>query len=1414
MSAPEMPDLSHLTEEERKIILSVMDRQKKEEEKEQSMLKESPNTGPMSQLSQRLHQQFEMYKDQVKKLGDEAQKTQEQKSDSPTCGICHKTKFADGCGHMCSYCQTKFCARCGGRVSLRSNKVMWVCNLCRKQQEILTKSGAWFYGGAEGRRLGPEVKGHLDPSGLAVKSTSGVPVDRRRSPSASRTHKGDVVGRSQHGDGVIPRSPSDSNRWRYQERHRDVQIDERELQRQREEEYRSRYRSDPNLARYPVKPQPYEEQMRIHAQVSRARHERRHSDVSLAFTELEEAYNGFDGQRPTSKRSYSVDRSSPALRTFSKAHRLDPGMMDGVMRTDSLSSDQSDSMRPVRSRRSGRFRAAGSFSSSEEEINTTPEYTSCEDVELECESFGEKGDMDGHWWDYASWHNESSPMSMHPVTWQPSKDGDRLIGRILLNKRMKDGTVPRDTGALLGLKVVGGKMTESGQLCAFITKVKRGSLADTVGHLRPGDQVLEWNGRVLQGATFKEVYNIILESKPEPQVELLVSRPIGDVPRIPESTHGQLESSSSSFESQKMGPAISVTSPMSPGVLRDAPQHLSGQLSSPCLNRRTTPFVPRVQVKLWYDKVGHQLIVTILGAKDLLAREDGRPRNPYVKIYFLPDRSDKSKRRTKTVKKSLEPKWTQTFMYSPVHRREFRERMLEITLWDQARVREEESEFLGEILIELETALLDDQPHWYKLQTHDVSSMPLPNPSPYLQRRFVQGESPTRRLQRSQRISDSEFSDYECEDGIGVLSDYRHNGREIQSSTLSVPEQVMSSNHRSRSDVMRNRSRSPSVPPPHSRSLDHGVRGPVHYGPRHRLSEDRYSPDRNSVTHPHRVRTRYHTIDTPFQDHRRMKRDRRMSVYSDSYESPERHYNGPNHVPSPWPDHIMNGSSDDYRNCPKIEIEPSTDAEREDHIPEFPVSHEPFEEDLRYARATVDRHYRSRSADQRPMMERQFYTRSRSSERPEPSYMRSMPSLPSRRSAPPSPALTRANPRAGSVQTSPSGTPASARRGRQLPQVPPKGSVDRNGGEGVAEPYEGSLKDPSRRGMDSLSMKSSDSDVSDVSAMSSASRLSSASYMSVQSERARAARKISGFTSKMKHRAPTATPGANITKSSSVGGEMCSLGRNDEDEDDKKRRSSFGAKMAAMVGLKKKSQSTSQLDPEEEGKKKKPVRLAIQRSVETGLAIEMKSRMTRQLSRETAEEGEKPKPGNLIFPGVKISTDSQFTEFLDGLGPAQLAGRQTLATPPMGDIQIGMVHRKERLDVEVIRARGLVGKPGNKQTPAPYVKVYLLDNGKCINKKKTRLARKTLDPLYQQQLQFEESPEGKVLQIIVWGDYGRMDHKSFMGAAQILLDDLELTNMVIGWYKLFPPTSLVDPTLAPLSRKAPEGATDKSNVRS
>ncbi|XP_054125390.1 regulating synaptic membrane exocytosis protein 2 isoform X36 [Melozone crissalis] len=1304
---------------------------------------------------------------------------------------------------------------------------------------------------------------------------------RKRSPSISREQsrrydqrdERDEYSQYATSDSAMPRSPSDysdrrsqrgpqlyeepelgdyrdSNRRsrrrskEYPVEEEDAQIREEYERQRREEEYQARYRSDPNLARYPVKPQPYEEQMRIHAEVSRARHERRHSDVSLANTELEDSrMSMLRMERPSrqrsvserraameNQRSYSMERTReaqgpspnrqrttnhspptprrspiplerPDMRrsdSLRKQHHLDPSSavrktkrekMETMLRNDSLSSDQSESVRPPppkphKTKKGGKMRQV-SLSSSEEELASTPEYTSCDDVEIESESVSEKGDMDYNWLDHTSWHSsEASPMSLHPVTWQPSKDGDRLIGRILLNKRLKDGSVPRDSGAMLGLKVVGGKMTESGRLCAFITKVKKGSLADTVGHLRPGDEVLEWNGRILQGATFEEVYNIILESKPEPQVELVVSRPIGDIPRIPDSTHAQLESSSSSFESQKMDrPSISVTSPMSPGMLRDVPQFLSGQLSSQSLSRRTTPFVPRVQIKLWYDKVGHQLIVTILGAKDLPSREDGRPRNPYVKIYFLPDRSDKNKRRTKTVKKTLEPKWNQTFIYSPVHRREFRERMLEITLWDQARVREEESEFLGEILIELETALLDDEPHWYKLQTHDVSSLPLPHPSPYLPRRQLHGESPTRRLQRSKRISDSEVSDYDCDDGIGVVSDYRHNGRDLQSSTLSVPEQVMSSNHCSRSgsphrgdSIGRTRSWSPSVPPPQSRNVDQGLRGtrstPAHYNTlnrmdRHRAVDDHYSPDRE-------------------------------------------------------------------RNCEAADRQP---------------------------------YQRSRSTEQRPVLER-TNSRSRSTERPDSNLIRSMPSLMTGRSAPPSPALPRSHPRTGSVQTSPSSTPVVGRRGRQLPQLPPKGTLERkeaessrrtNSEEKKTDPENGdtgaldveernrqmkmskykqvagsdsrleqdyhskyrSGRDP-HRGSDNVSNKSSDSDVSDVSAVSrtsSASRFSSTSYMSVQSERPRGSKKISVFTSKMQSR-QMAISGKNMTKSTSISGEMYTLEKNDGSQSDtavgtvgggsKKRRSSIGAKMVAIVGLSRKSRSTSQLSQTEAGGKK--LRSTVQRSTETGLAVEMRNWMTRQASRESTDGSMNSysSEGNLIFPGVRLAADSQFSDFLDGLGPAQLVGRQTLATPSMGDIQVGMMDKKGQLEVEIIRARGLVVKPGSKTLPAPYVKVYLLENGVCIAKKKTKVARKTLEPLYQQLLSFEESPQGKVLQIIVWGDYGRMDHKSFMGVAQILLDELDLSNMVIGWFKLFPPSSLVDPTLAPLTRRASQSSLESS----
>ncbi|XP_043366405.1 regulating synaptic membrane exocytosis protein 1 isoform X13 [Dermochelys coriacea] len=1536
----ELPDLSHLTEEERNIIMAVMDRQKEEEEKEEAMLK-------------RLHQQFESYKEQVRKIGEEARRYQgEHKDDAPTCGICLKTKFADGCGHLCSYCRTKFCARCGGRVSLRSNnedkvyrntvptqngslsavpvRVMWVCNLCRKQQEILTKSGAWFFGSGpqppssqdgalsdtatggssdapreKKARLQERSRSQTPLSTAAASSreisSSSVQSDRRKgaellqqamgleqkqASSRSRSEpprerKKTALISEQNGKvGLkserkrVPKSSlqqGQADDRERKERHESRRLEKGRSQdylgekpeegkvadeekQRKEDEYHTRYRSDPNLARYPVKPHPEEQQMRMHAKVSKARHERRHSDVALAHTEVEEAevpenklgkrsqLQGTQDRKSLmeTQRSYSIERpgdvrisvskqlanhSPPTPRhspvpterlesknhdSFKKQSRLDPSSailmrkakrekMETMLRNDSLSSDQSESVRPSppkphRSKRGGKKRQM-SVSSSEEEGASTPEYTSCEDVEIESESVSEKGDLDYYWLDPATWHSrETSPVSSHPVTWQPSKEGDRLIGRVILNKRT---TMPKESGALLGLKVVGGKMTDLGRLGAFITKVKKGSLADVVGHLRAGDEVLEWNGKSLPGATNEEVYNIILESKSEPQVEIIVSRPIGDIPRIPESSHPPLESSSSSFESQKMErPSISVISPTSPGALKDAPQVLPGQLS----------------VKLWYDKVGHQLIVNVLQATDLPPRGDGRPRNPYVKMYFLPDRSDKSKRRTKTVKKSLEPKWNQTFLYSHVHRRDFRERMLEITVWDQPRVQEEESEFLGEILIELETALLDDEPHWYKLQTHDESSLPLPQPSPFMPRRHVHGgEITSKKLQRSQRISDSDISDYDVDDGIGVVPPvgYRSNTRESRSTTLTVPEQQRTTHHRSRSvsphrgdDQGRTRSRLPNVPL--QRSLDE-----IHQMRRSR------SPTRHHDASRSPVDRRSRDMDSQYlSDHEsellmlpRAKRGRSAECLHTTRQSR------------------------------KVERYNSQKQTRKDSTSETERVLLP---------CLSRRGLPTPRTTEQPVIRGKHHTRSRSSEHSSIRPLCSVHHLVPGGSAPPSPLLTRIHQQGSPTQSPPADTSFSSRRGRQLPQVPVRSSsveqaslvveeetrqmkmkvhrYNQTTGSGSSQEYEReqytkyNIQTDQYRSCDNVSAKSSDSDVSDVSAISrtsSASRLSSTSFMSEQSERPRS--RISTFTPQMQGRR-MGTSGRTITKSTSVSGEMYKLEHNDGSQSDtavgtvgtggKKRRSSLSAKVVAIVS--RRSRSTSQLSQTEAGNKK--LKSTIQRSTETGMAAEMRNRMVRQPSRESTDGSinSYSSEGNLIFPGVRLGADSQFSDFLDGLGPAQLVGRQTLATPAMGDIQIGMVDKKGQLEVEVIRARGLTQKPGSKSTPAPYVKVYLLENGACVAKKKTRIARKTLDPLYQQTLVFDESPQGKVLQVIVWGDYGRMDHKCFMGVAQILLEELDLSSVVIGWYKLFPPSSLVDPTLTPLTRRASQSSLESS----
>ncbi|XP_034465260.1 regulating synaptic membrane exocytosis protein 1-like isoform X27 [Hippoglossus hippoglossus] len=1390
------PDLSHLTEDERKIIMAVLARQREEEAKEEAMLKEEKpiqartvnlvgqKKPPQQNDVRGIQQQLSSYRETVIRQASAAAGSAVHRDDAPTCGICHKTKFADGCGNLCSYCQTKFCARCGGRVSLRSNTqdkvVIWVCNNCRKQQEILTKPGDWFTsspGNPAGLGSAVSEPSVCQTSGdKKLRSRSQAPPDSTTAnqdpnrPNAPGTTLGTDArsrsepprdtrnGRGGGGAGRGERRPGQPRLQTQVSMDRDLRGESRERRESRRLTKGRSLEHDPVGGGGGVR----------RTEEGGSRHVDHNGATPCQAGLVPPGGRGHpvpmqghgvgmvgelgEGVRPGQRtvggvvgpheHTLAQQAPPPELREPlgsgpGSAPDQGPGMRrtkrekaESMLRNDSLSSDQSESLRPPPPRpyKSKRGLGAGgkrqtSVSSSEEEGGTTPEYSSCEDAEIE--SVSERGDWECYPHDPTVWH--------HPVTWQPSKEGDHLIGRITLSKR--SAAMPKEAGALLGLKVVGGRITESGRLGAFITKVKKGSLADVVGHLRAGDEVLQWNGKLLPGATMKEVYNIILESQAEPQVELVVSRPIGvcrkyhDIPRIPDTSHPPLESTgSSSFESQKMErPSLNVLSPSSPGMIQDAPQLMPGQLS----------------VKLWYDKVGHQLIVNVLQAVELPLRPDGRPRSAYIKMYFLPDRSDKSKRRTKALKKTCEPKWNQTFVYTHVHRRDFRNHMLELTVWDQPRSPEEDSTFMGEILIELETALLDDKPHWFPLQTHDVSSIPLPRPSPFLPRRHT--EPPGKKLQRSQRVTEPEF-----DEGTAVVSKAADGrGRERQrepTSTLEVPEQQRTPSHHVRSRSVsphreeqgRIRSRPPNVPT--QRSLDDELphsrcsRSPTRYydAARGRHQEEEYLDDSEIFMIHHSMRGKsaecLHTSDLqPTLD--------RVRSASANCLTPD------NHAPSPETErgHLQGGAS-------LSSSVTSSSARRVRQLPQLPPKSNTAEQAL--------------VAEERV---RQLQMRVHSN-------------------------------RVSAASTS------------------SQQDLDR------ALKNKRELYKDQRRSSENVSHKSSDSDVSDVSAISrtsSASRISSTSYMSIQSERPR------GRFS----RAIRAT-GGHMMKSTSVSGEIYGMDHADGSQSDtalgslgsgiKKRRSSLSQRVVAILPSRR-SRSTSQISQTASAGKKvaKAGSSSFKRSEEYGIPVEFPragSVMNRQASRESTDGSMNSysSEGNLIFSGMRLGADSQFSDFLDGLGPGQLVGRQTLATPAMGDVQIGLMDKKGQLEVEVIRARGLTPKPGSKSLPAPYVKVYLLDNGTCKAKKKTKIARKTLEPLYQQPLLFDESPQGKVLQVIVWGDYGRLDHKCFMGVAQILLEELDLSSTVIGWYKLFPPSSLVDPTLAPLTRLASQTSLDSS----
>ncbi|CAH1130637.1 unnamed protein product [Ceutorhynchus assimilis] len=1061
----EGPDLSHLTPEERAIIESVMVRQKEEEEREQEIMRKKADE------VQSLEQQIRARNELQKKAGVELE---------ATCHICLKTKFADGIGHICNYCTIRCCARCGGKVTLRSGKSVWVCILCRKKQELLGRTGQWMQGGMQAVMSDPE----------AAMMASVMQSDKR--PKLERAHSA-----AEKENQPLQRSGSVLRRQYSEEQSRTPSCDR----------YKNYNEEDPRFYQGEL-----EGLMRAHPHL-----------LPRIYPE----------QNPANQPDLRQERLQGQASATKKHKRQ-------------TKHQQHQSAPPPQLQ-------LHSYSSSEEDLKSTPEYGSDRD--------SEKGQPN--------------------VSWPDSEIYER--------------------------------------------------------------------------------------------------------------------------------PHVLVTSPGSPDRQEAAPS-----LQAPSVGGR-------IQIRMGFDPTTLQLLVTIVCAAGLRPRSEQQPRNPYCKLFLLPDRSEKSKRRTRTLGGTIEPMWNQTFVYSGLRRADLRLRALEITVWDY--VRYGANDFLGEAIVELWP--LEEQPMWRQLVPHEEVAL---TPSEHL--------SPP---STGSRFSDSDTPS-ECEieggrerrgaDGASVSSVGSSSSPPRECDRRSRRDQEPVQTYKYRRDGMvghrshsaapgegqvihssRSRSKSPRRMPTDYRSLsppdcDTAIFSGARFKSRSATATPTGSPKKRQLPQvPHALaRALQERVAQDLEDrggnHRRV---RYLHNYRSTGSSWERRYSG-----------LSDSDLTSHARTTSHRRPISPDRDRD------PLGLGDFDSDMESVVSVTSSSFSTQS--ERPRGNR--LSSNEYSNYSSRDYRITRNSMPSDRGA---------------------------ERDIMDPMEPHHHHHHHHRYHDEPELHdhhhhhhhhrrEGTVK----RGQFTRSLSNTDAPSED---------------------------KADGSLS-------------DTAVSQLHGLEVPQRDRKDRDRD-RDRQTQF-------TGLNKKSSSTSQLSAT--GRKR---RMGFGRRGKTSFTVHRSEevlpgdvRLSKQGS-SASSDGEGSTDGDRWSPSLRLTGEGQLAEFIEGLGPGQLVGRQVLGAPSLGDIQLSLCHQRGVLEVEIIRARGLQARPGSKILPAPYVKVYLVCGKKCYAKAKTQQARRTLDPLYQKQVTFKENFTNCILQVTVWGDYGRIEGKKvFMGVAQIMLDDLNLSNIVIGWYKLFGTTSL------------------------
>uniref|UniRef100_A0A1I7V0M2 TPR_REGION domain-containing protein n=1 Tax=Caenorhabditis tropicalis TaxID=1561998 RepID=A0A1I7V0M2_9PELO len=301
----------------------------------------------------------------------------------------------------------------------------------------------------------------------------------------------------------------------------------------------------------------------------------------------------------------------------------------------------------------------------------------------------------------SSYRNPQSTNSMpdRHVARKVADNGRYDIKRILLTRSYKHHNVYND----LGVRVVGGKRQKNGELSAYVSQLHSTANNQTLGQIKIGDEVVEWNGVLLRGKTFEEVERIVNKSHGE--IEMVIRT--------------EKNSSSGYYDTLPLNRNTNtLRDDLSPDRVPPVPMHrINGINNNSVLHHHTlsdSSFHGHIQVSLGYDG-NSRLVAKIIRARGLKSRDQSRSSpNPFVKVYLLPGRKVSHKRRTRFVDSSCAPEWNQVLEYQ-VAPHTLNTMFLEFTVCDYQR--DVDDLPLGSVQIPLaDKSAINTGPRWYPLQ--------------------------------------------------------------------------------------------------------------------------------------------------------------------------------------------------------------------------------------------------------------------------------------------------------------------------------------------------------------------------------------------------------------------------------------------------------------------------------------------------------------------------------------------------------------------------------------------------------------------------------------------------------------------------------------------------------------------------